>query len=82
MSDCPPAFLDMLADSMEYFAAKKDAAGEKDDRGRPKSFFDRKTASRARGWARRMRAGWTKPVEEETSAAGDFGDGNASSPFD
>ena len=61
MSQCSPVFLDRLADSFAYFAQKNDTAGAKDDKGRPKSFYDRRSEGRARGWAARLRHGW-KPA--------------------
>lgn len=70
MSTCPPEFLTMYADACDYFAGKNDERGEKTDRGTPKSTFDRRTARRARGWAARIRGGWTPP-----ESGGEFGTG-------
>jgi hypothetical protein len=64
-SECPPDYLDMLADRYDYFATK-DGADEKDVR------YAKLDAQRARGWAARLRAGWTAP----TSAEGGFTDGD------
>lgn len=61
-SRCPADFLDLLAEAYDFFAEKNDAAGEKANNGKPKSFYDRRTAKLARGWARRIRAGWTPPA--------------------
>lgn len=66
MSECPTPFLEMLAESCEYFARKNDERSEKDSKGSPKSYWDKQTARRARGWAIRNR---NKP--EQTQAAGD-----------
>ena len=60
-SACPVAYLDMLADRYDYFAAQNDEKGEKDAKGRPKSHWDRKNAALARGWAKRKREGWKAP---------------------
>jgi hypothetical protein len=60
LSECPAAYLDMVADRADFFAKKNDETGAKDDKGRPKSYWDRKAAALARGWARRNRT--TPPV--------------------
>jgi len=69
-SRCPPEFLDLFADIYAGFARKNDALGNKDAKGRPKGDWDRKTTNLARGWARRIRAGWTPPP---AAAAPSFG---------
>jgi hypothetical protein len=61
-SECPVAYLEMMAERSDYFAAKNDELGAKDEKGRPKSHWDRKNAALARGWARRLRSGW-KPAQ-------------------
>jgi hypothetical protein len=61
LSECPPELLDMLAERQDYFAKQNDINGEKDNNGGPKSKWDRLEASRMRGWAKRIRAGW-KPA--------------------
>lgn len=61
MSRCEPEFLDMLAETLEHFASKNDASGAKASNGKPKSFYDRADAARARGWAKRLREGWKAP---------------------
>jgi hypothetical protein len=53
-SECPPDYLDLLADRYDYFA------GNETDP--TKAGYNRKDAQRARGWAQRLRAGWTPPV--------------------
>ncbi|MFO0563011.1 MAG: hypothetical protein U0269_33630 [Polyangiales bacterium] len=55
-SDCEPEFLDMLADMLDWFANKDDESGAVDKNGNPKSKWGRLDATRARGWARRIRA--------------------------
>jgi hypothetical protein len=73
MSECPPEFLDMLADTLDYFAKKNAASNAMTTGGKPKADFDRKAAARARGWARRLRNGWSDA--SEPSQGGDpFGD--------
>lgn len=69
MSRCPPDFLDEFARSMDYFAKKNE--GKVTDKGKPKSDFDRRSAARARGWAKRLRSGW-KPREAPPAAKRDF----------
>lgn len=56
-SRCPPDFLDMLAETFDYFAGKAEAADEKTDKGKPVAPYKRADAARARGWAARIRAG-------------------------
>lgn len=53
-SECPPVYLDLLADRYEYFATQ-----EPDEKKRN---YNRLDAARARGWAARKRSGWTSPV--------------------
>lgn len=60
-SRCPADFLEMLAESYDWFATKNDETGAVDGKGKPKSVWDKKSARLARGWARRIREGWTPP---------------------
>ena len=73
-SQCPPEYLDLLASACDYFARKNDETGAKDDKGRPKSTWDRKTALLARGWAARHRLrGFTaNTVDASDSMPSDF----------
>jgi hypothetical protein len=65
-SDCPPEYLDMVADRELFFAEKADEAGEKDDKGRPKSYWNHQDAAKARGWAARIRSGaHVQPVAQD-----------------
>lgn len=57
LSQCPPEFLDMLAETFEYFATQADANDEKTDKGKPIADYKRQDAARARGWAARIRSG-------------------------
>ena len=50
-SECPPADLEMLADRFDYFNTR-----ETDDKKRG---YNARDAARARGWAARLRSGWT-----------------------
>jgi hypothetical protein len=56
-SDCPADLLDMLAETLEYFATQSEAKNELTDRGKPLAEFKRADAARARGWAKRVREG-------------------------
>lgn len=55
-SECPPEYLDLLADRFDYFAQKAEEENEQ-YKGKPTAPFRRKDAARARGWAKRMRDG-------------------------
>lgn len=66
MSECPPAYLDLFADRLMYFAEQLDGSDEGDDL--KKARFNRLDASRARGWAERLRKGWTPPPAEPEQA--------------
>lgn len=85
MNECPPEFLDELARAHDFFAKKNDDKGEVDGQGRPKSFYERRAAGRARGWAKRLRAGWKPPpppppmtddAAEDAFAESKMGSGN------
>lgn len=52
-SECHPVFLDLLAERYDYFAGKEEDA--------TKANYNRLDAARARGWAARLRGGWTAP---------------------
>lgn len=56
MSECPAEFLDMIAETFDYFARKAEDENELYN-GKPTAPLKRKDAARARGWARRVRAG-------------------------
>jgi hypothetical protein len=64
-SECPPAYLDLLADRYDYFAGRETDA--------TKAGYNRLDAARARGWAARLRAGWTAPRPDGPVFAGDEG---------
>lgn len=62
-SECPAPYLDLVADRLEYFASQNDASVVEDDR--KKARYNRLDASRARGWAARIRAGYVAPAQAE-----------------
>src|SRR6185312_5752273 len=53
MSDCPAPFLDLLAQTLDYFADQAEAKNELTTSGKPVAPYKRKDAARARGWALR-----------------------------
>ncbi len=58
-SECPPDLLDLIADSLEYFAKKAEENGETTSSGKAVAPFKRKDAERARAWAAKKRnEGW------------------------
>jgi len=61
-SDCPPAFLEMLAGLLDWQARKSDEKNELTANGKPRSSFLKKDAARARGWARRNGSKGQRPV--------------------
>lgn len=71
-SECPPEYLDMLADRYDYFVdkARQAVADAHDDAELQKAEKDGKyaklDAQRARAWAARLRTGWTAPVVAKT----------------
>lgn len=54
-SECPPEYLDMVAERLDYFCSQNKGETEEDQK---KLKYQRLDASRARGWAKRIRAGW------------------------
>ena len=58
-SQTSPEYLETLASFKMWSAEKDDAAGATDSQGRPKSYWAKKDAALALGWARRLRAGLT-----------------------
>ena len=57
LSECPAEFLDMLAETFDYFAGKAEEKNEMTTSGKPVAPYKRKDAARCRGWAARIRAG-------------------------
>lgn len=56
-SECPADLLDLVAETLDYFAKKAEEKGEKTSGGKDVAPFKRLDAARARGWAARVRAG-------------------------
>lgn len=74
MSECPPAFLDMLAETLDYFAHKAEETNEQTTGGKPVAGYKRADAARARGWAKRIRDGKHVPAASAaTPGTGDSG---------
>lgn len=70
MSECPAAFLDMLAETLDYFAQKAEESDEKYN-GKPVAPYKRADAARARGWAKRIRDGKVTPAAATKPGATD-----------
>lgn len=71
LSQCSPAYLDAFAESCDSYADWADETGKLTSGGKPAGPYRRKDASRARGWAKRLRGGWKPPVEEESAFPSD-----------
>ena len=69
LSQCPPDFLDLFAQYKDWGADKDDAEGKVDDKNRPSSYYGRKDARLARGWARRLREGYEGAGADGTEPA-------------
>jgi len=65
-SECPPEYLDALAKYKDVCAKLTEKGGD----ASKKKFveYDRRDAARARGWAKRLRAGWTAPEKPSLNA--------------
>ena len=57
MSECPADFLELLAETFDYFAVQAAAKNELTDKGKPVADYKRMDAARARGWAKRVKEG-------------------------
>lgn len=74
-SECPPAYLDLVADRCEYFINKntdalKDVTDDEEEAKLRKDIkYGTLDRDRAIGWAARLRAGWRPPAQ-----AGGFSD--------
>jgi hypothetical protein len=58
-SECPPEYLDLLAERYDYFASREEDTKKKR--------YNELDATRSRAWAERLRSGWTAPVSAEQS---------------
>ena len=56
-SACPPDLLEMVAETLDYFAGQAEAKNELTNTGKPVAPYKRADAARARGWAKRIREG-------------------------
>lgn len=68
-SECPPDLLDLVADSLDYFARQADEKDERANNGKPVADYKRADAARARGWAKRMRDGKHMPRHDSSPVA-------------
>jgi hypothetical protein len=68
MSGCTPEFLDVYADFKDWCASRDEKIN--DPKKQKNAGYDRRRAAKARGWARRIRAGWKPPVSEPVSGGG------------
>jgi hypothetical protein len=75
MADCSSDFLDMLAETLDYFAGKAEESGE-EYKGKPVAPYKRADAARARGWAKRIREGKHTPAASDSSDSGWTEDGS------
>ena len=57
-SQCQPEYLDMVAERLDYFSSQIKGETEEEQK---KLKYQKLDASRARGWAKRLRSGW-KPA--------------------
>lgn len=73
-SQCPADFLDLIAETFDYFADKAERDNEKTDAGKPVAPYKRKDAARARGWAQRVRSGKVKPASGVNGFGADAGE--------
>lgn len=80
LSQCPPEYLDLWAERMDFFADDAERTGQVTTSGKPVAPYNRKDAARARGWAKRIRDGWKPPTAPPLSAAAASGM-NTANPF-
>jgi len=80
-SECPPEYLDLVAERLEYFAGQNDL--DPSQEMKDKARWNRLDASRARGWAARIRAGYTPRPRQDAAPmeAGDPGPFTDEIPF-
>lgn len=69
-SECPADLLDMVASTFDYFAQQAEKTDERANNGKPVADYKRADAARARGWAKRMRDGKHRHIENEPIAVG------------
>lgn len=79
-SECPAVLLDLVAETCDYFAREAEKKDERTAKGHPVADYKRQDAARARGWAKRIRAGYVAPGFETQPIAPPFA-APASDPF-
>jgi len=73
MSEGSPEWLDALASFCDWRASRDDETNAVDDKGRPKSYWAKKDAALARGWARRIRERGNAPLPERRRPPTSYG---------
>jgi hypothetical protein len=81
-SETTPEYLEEVASFNDWRASKDDEAKAVDSKNRPKSYWARKDAALARGWAKRLRTRPAAPPASPPPNAGDTWEGDASSSSD
>lgn len=74
MSQCPAPFLDLLAETFDYFAGVAEEKNEQTDKGKPTAQYKRADAARARGWAKRIREGKVSQTSRDDAGFSKGGD--------
>ena len=77
-SECPPEFLDILAETFDWLGDKEEREGTTYN-GKPTAQYKRQDAARARGWAKRIREG--KVVLPPAPEPSTFGQEDDTVPF-
>lgn len=70
-SECPADYLDLVAARLDYFAGDNESKGDTQ-----KARYNKLDAARARGWAKRIRAGYKPPRRERERSRSSFDDGD------
>lgn len=73
LSECSPDYLDAFAKYKDFLAGLDEKKGT--EQKRKYADWGRKDAARARGWARRLRAGWVRPRASVGQQFGPLGGG-------
>lgn len=73
-SECPADLLEMVANTLDYFAEQSEQKGETTSSGKAVAPYKRKDAARARGWAKRVREGRVPVKAGASGEAGESGD--------
>ena len=77
-SECPPEYLDALAEFLEWQGQQSDKKNERSNSNRPLGDYRRQDAARARGWAKRIREGKVQQAPRQAPPAQQaaFAEGN------